>query len=306
MLRIKLSLVLLAASTTSMLAAAALPPQAKPNCPYQCGNLTVPYPYGIGDDCHIQLKGQESQYNLTCNHSTKTPSLHWKNSDVTITKFSLAEGELQITNQASKDCYNENGLQIDNSIGGIRVFPPLSISGPKNKFIAVGCDTRAFLFGYRGDQAFITGCMSGCNNLSAVDQNSCSGVGCCQTNIPDGLKNPRVRLNSFSNHVGIWSFNPCSYAFIVQDGSFDFSRKSFQELEKRRRFPMIVNFAIGNVTCDVAKKNIEDYPCKENSTCADHNNTTGSGYYCQCQKGYEGNPYLGCQGNLTVSYPFRD
>ncbi|KAM5558460.1 hypothetical protein ABKV19_020253 [Rosa sericea] len=67
MLLMKLTLL---ASATTLLAAAAdkplPPPQAKPNCTDRCGDITIPYPFGIGDGCYILLKGQENKFELTC------------------------------------------------------------------------------------------------------------------------------------------------------------------------------------------------------------------------------------------------
>ncbi|KAM5587436.1 putative wall-associated receptor kinase-like 16 [Rosa sericea] len=137
--------------------------------------------------------------------------------------------------------------------------------------------------------------MSLCNSLGSVD-GSCSGVGCCQTSIPSGMTNRTITLSSYNNHSDIWSFNPCSYAFIVQEGQFSFSNTSFQELIVTEQLPLVLNWAIGNEPdpCDAAEKR-QDFACNKNSKCVNHNNRNG--YVCECLPGYEGNPYLpdGCQ-----------
>uniref|UniRef100_A0A803MN07 Uncharacterized protein n=1 Tax=Chenopodium quinoa TaxID=63459 RepID=A0A803MN07_CHEQI len=48
---------------------------ALPNCPEKCGNITVPYPFGIGDKCHYSPPVDGYLYNLTCDESTNPPRL---------------------------------------------------------------------------------------------------------------------------------------------------------------------------------------------------------------------------------------
>lgn len=157
------------------------------------------------------------------NPASKPPSAYWTRAKVQVTNFNLSEGEMQIMNYIAKDCYDAQGNRSYRAIPWPRVDPPFTISSRKNRFVAIGCDTYAIFRGFRGEEELVTGCMSVCNNLGSVDWEACSGVGCCQTRIPHGLKNRTVRLSSYNGHKGIWSFNPCSYAFIVQDGLFTFN-----------------------------------------------------------------------------------
>ncbi|XP_050368659.1 wall-associated receptor kinase 2-like [Argentina anserina] len=272
-----------------------LPPRAKPNCIDRCGNVTIPYPFGVGDDCYLPTN---TWFNLICNLSTTPPSTHWSGSpSITITDISLAEAELQIMVLIAKDCYNHAGNSTLRISPRLWVPPAFTISGTKNKFIAVGCDTHALFRGYRrNEKMFRTGCMSICDDRSSISD-SCSGIGCCETAIPSGLKNRTIVLSSYYNHTYIMEFNPCSYAFIVQDGQFNFSAKtSFEVLNTTKKLPMILDWEIGEGPCDAAKKR-DDYACSVNSKCINRNvdvESGKSGYYCQCFPGFEGNPYLNC------------
>lgn len=288
----------------SLLAVAAdraLPPQALNDCPDHCGNLTIPYPFGIGEGCYMR-----EWFNVTCNESAQPPTLLWADGSFIATNILLADGELQVMNYIARDCYDKEGDQTENmnTSPSLRLQPPFTISGTRNKFIAVGCDTYAIFKGYRrypnDEDRYITGCMSVCDNLDSAVKGSCSGIGCCQTSIPSGLKNRTVTLNSYSKHEAIWDFNPCSYAFIVEEGKFIFNPStSFGELNNTEQLPMILNWEIQDGSCAQAQKR-PDYACKGNSTCVNRTidiQTEPSGYYCQCLPGFEGNPYLpdGCQ-----------
>ncbi|VVA28339.1 PREDICTED: wall-associated [Prunus dulcis] len=227
-------------------------PQALPGCPDKCGNLTIPYPFGIGVNCHM------AGFPIICNTSTEPPTALWGN--IIVTAFSLDEAEMQGLQYIARDCYDKQGNNTYNNDPWLRLPPPFTISDTKNKFIAVGCDTYALFKGFRGEERYITGCISSCDSLGSVDQDSCSGVGCCQTNIPSGMKNRTVELTSYNNHLDIWGFNPCSYAFIVEEGEFKFSNKTFQQLDSLENVPMIFNWAIGveEDPCDEAQKR-QDY-----------------------------------------------
>ncbi|BBH01191.1 cell wall-associated kinase [Prunus dulcis] len=210
--------------------------------------------------------------------------------------------ELQVMTFTSRDCYDTKGLRAYRNTPILWLSPSYTISNTKNKFVAIGCDTYALFQGYRGEERFITGCMSLCDSLGSVEyQDSyCSGIGCCQTSIPSGLKNCTVQLSSYYNHTFIMDFNPCSYAFIVEQGQFKFNSTSFQQLNSISQIPMVINWEIGDETCDIAAQKREDFVCKADySECVNRNTTiNGSGYICQCLPGYQGNPYLphGCQG----------
>ncbi|XP_004295425.1 PREDICTED: wall-associated receptor kinase 2-like [Fragaria vesca subsp. vesca] len=291
MLLVVLVLLAFAAADKEAEAAEALPPQAIPGCTDHCGNLTIPYPFGIELGCYMT-----ETFSVTCNTSTEPPIATWRDSSIAIYNIYLPAGEMQITQYVAYDCYNSLG---DNDYDQpLLAVPPFTVSHTRNKFIAVGCDTSAAFRGYRADeQRLMTGCMSICDNLNSLEQ-SCSGVGCCQTDIPSGLENYTLTLESYYNHTYILDFNPCSYAFIVEEGKFTYSpNTSFHTLNNTEELPIILNWEIGEGTCDEAEQR-DDYACKANSKCVKRTISDElSGYYCQCQSGYQGNPYLpdGCQ-----------
>ncbi|KAF6169673.1 hypothetical protein GIB67_004065 [Kingdonia uniflora] len=70
----------------------------------------------------------------------------------------------------------------------------------------------------------------------------------------------------------------------------------------------VLNWAIDqyNTSCDIAKRDVTNFACKENSLRIDNKNGY-LGYLCECSPGYEGNPYLpnGCQDINECDDPNR-
>uniref|UniRef100_M1BFK6 ATP binding protein n=1 Tax=Solanum tuberosum TaxID=4113 RepID=M1BFK6_SOLTU len=138
--------------------------------------------------------------------------------------------------------------------------------------------------------------MSMCNSIDDVVHDTCSGVGCCKTSIPKGAWNVTITLSSYYNYndTDMKDDLSCIYAFVVDQANFSFSKTYLSSLQKEEKFPLVLDWAIGEETCEIAKRNSTTYGCKsKNSDCQDNSN----GYRCSCMQGYDGNPYLidGCQ-----------
>ncbi|GMN20594.1 hypothetical protein TIFTF001_045353, partial [Ficus carica] len=246
-----------------------------------CGDLKVPYPFGMTDDCAL-----ENKFFINCLKSgnDSTPYL-MKKGNLVVKNISL-DGEMEIMNYLAKDCYSQNGTQGISTGSKLWLIDLFTISYTKNKFFAIGCDTYAKIEGSRANNSYTTGCLSSCQKGDNLTE-PCSGVGCCQISLPRQLVDIYLTLTSFYSHQSVLDFNPCSYAFVVKDGEFNFSDTSFEDLNKTEKLPMVINWSIGNVSCEVARK-FENYSCKANSECVSGDR---SGYLCRCLLGYEGNPY---------------
>ncbi|KAF4376937.1 hypothetical protein F8388_022653 [Cannabis sativa] len=262
-------------------------------CRRRCGNVDIPYPFGIGAGCYLN-----SKFNITCNDtSIGPPKTYLRKGNLQVIDISIKDGEIKVLQLIAKDCYEKNGSQYrkDRLRTSLRLSS-FTVSSTKNKFTAIGCDTYAIIRGFRGEQRYRTGCMSLCDRATDINYGTCSGVGCCQVmSIPPRLNNFTVILSSYSNHTKLWDFNPCSYGILAEESQFKFSNTSFQEFQSKKNFPLVVDWSIGELPCEKARK-FKNFTCHlETSECV--NSNSSNGYLCRCLPGFIGNPYhpKGCQ-----------
>jgi hypothetical protein len=190
-------------------------PAPRPNCPRKCGDVDIPYPYGIGDGCSWR-----GLYSLTCNHSFNPPRPYEGN--VEVLGLSLETGEMRVLASVSSRCYKSYNAtsQIITEVNTIlMVSSQLLISTTRNEFTATGCNTVALL----SSSSYYTGCITSCVSVDAAaqDGDKCTGLGCCQTSIPGNLSNIAVAWGKPRNSNSVWRYSPCSNAFVAEKGWYD-------------------------------------------------------------------------------------
>ncbi|PWA79320.1 EGF-like calcium-binding [Artemisia annua] len=80
---------------------------AKPGCKSHCGNITVPYPFGIGEGAGCSL---DEFFYVTCNSTHfDPPKLFTGSSNIEIYNISVSESELRIFTSVSYKCYKRDG-----------------------------------------------------------------------------------------------------------------------------------------------------------------------------------------------------
>ncbi|CAI9778154.1 unnamed protein product [Fraxinus pennsylvanica] len=263
----------------------------KPNCTDHCGNVSIPFPFGTREGCYFN-----KTFLVTCNDTHyDPPKPFWVDSNIDITIISL-EGQMRVMQFIAKDCYSRDGTSSYYNEPSITLTDGFLVNNTANKFFVIGCDTYAHVSGWRGNRTYDTGCSSTCNDKDDLVDVSCFGLGCCQMSIPKQAWKVEVTLDSYHNLTTVWDFDNCSYGFLAEESAFTFSASSLSNLRNVKELPMVVDWAVGEETCEEARNNVSSYACKsEKSKCYEPDN--GYGYRCRCQDGYEGNPYLddGCK-----------
>lgn len=288
--------------------------QPSETCLRRCGDVEIPYPFGVGSGCHLET--WDWTFVLSCNRSADG-RLRVYNYEIEVVDVSVRRGQLRIYSAINPWCYNgstsamngQSNWWYDMSITNFRINDAL------NRFTVVGCNSLAYILspnGTAGADRYMTGCMAMCPGAGRLEKEngSCAGVGCCQTAIPAGLNGYQVSFEEKFNTSAIAGFSRCSYAVLVEASAFDF-RASYVTTDEFMasnggQLPLVLDWAIGNKTCEEAKRNASAYACvSANSECVDSRYGRGRGYLCNCSAGYDGNPYLldGCQGELHIGRP---
>ncbi|XP_047080822.1 wall-associated receptor kinase 3-like [Lolium rigidum] len=268
---------------------------AKLGCRETCGNLTIPYPFGISEGCFRE------GFDVSCENNTVYR--HNSSSRLAIYNINLLGGQARVNTLVASNCFNNPGGWASLDTGEF-----FTVSTKANKLTAVGCNTLAFLVGFN-EYNVGAGCFSMCADKQSVDDSGqCSGMGCCQTSIASNLVSSNITFDDRFNNSEVRGFNPCSYAFVAEQDWFRFEASYLEDKKFTEKFkdgvPTVLDWVAGNELCDEAVKNVSTYACiGKHSQCIRSPNATG--YLCTCKDGFAGNPYLeeGCEDIDECSFP---
>lgn len=287
--------------------AEAAPPMAKHNCSSTCGNVSIPYPFGIGHDCYM-----DKSFEIICNGSDVSPKAFLPSIDLEVLDINITDPFNKDDDYFSEPVRIRVNMPIISSncsmnnrsrSGGVNMSgTPFSFSSYRNIFISVGCDNMAMLTDL--DPILMVGCKSDCivskKSMAAtelVNGIKCSGFNCCQTSIPTGIQLLNVEFRSIEQDR---TSEDCRHAFLAEE-QWLASKKidSSYEVQFLEHVPVVLQLAVSNFTAidslELRRRNAFMFIIDN-----------GTELYYSCRHGYEGNPYLstGCQGKLLNSYDF--
>ncbi|KAI3898416.1 hypothetical protein MKW92_027913 [Papaver armeniacum] len=185
--------------------------QAKPGCQQKCGDVIIPYPFGIISasgrrDCSLNDGSGESHgFSIKCDTTYIPPkpflaSASGENRLINIFRgyigsqlfvdteiLSISESEVRLKTLQTISCYNKSGALVTAStaitIGIDLVRSPFTFSHTKNRVFAVGCDTNAVIIMDDDNdhvKNYTSQCLSECASMENVFDvaDSCTGNGC--------------------------------------------------------------------------------------------------------------------------------
>ncbi|WVZ91289.1 hypothetical protein U9M48_037479 [Paspalum notatum var. saurae] len=271
-----------------------------PGCPDKCGNVSIPYPFGIG--AHCAATNLNRYFALTCNDSSQPPKPLFGDTGIAVEviDISLEHGEVRVYGGVSYNCFTSNTTVSDYNMARLVLDDtPFILSTTRNRFTVIGCNTLGIIVGNKQSSydPYVTGCYSYCQGINGTPEG-------CSMHWDRMLRDHHIlqshRLwSQFVQHKQCVVIQPmllCNACRASEGRILSGTLGSYRkEPIKVSRSSMTGQLEIAPVQSTGQNHLQIMHVLSSNSYCVNASNEQG--YLCNCSKGYEGNPYLpeGCQ-----------
>lgn len=169
-------------------------PQAstqKPGCPTRCGEVSIPYPFGVGTGC-----SHEKSFNITCISSK--PYLNVSNTTVEVVEINPTQIRIKYPHILFGACFERStGNLTWSDRKEINMSETQYSLSEDNWLTGIGCSDLVVSSSFAGNTNLMDACLGYCSDLVGSnttslgycpnngDRNS-AGVGCCRSPIPKG------------------------------------------------------------------------------------------------------------------------
>ncbi|KAL2941565.1 Wall-associated receptor kinase 5 [Bienertia sinuspersici] len=188
---------------------AAEPLVAKPGCPDKCGNVSIPYPFGIGTSCYL-----DSAYEIFCNSSLHPPkpflsSLY----KLEVEEITLQYQGIRVKTPVERTCGTQNANVDSLNLGGTLY----SFSSTSNVLLVQGCRSNVIVRSRNVDK-IQHGCSSLCDNSDIA---YCDvGIGCCIIDINDDASSSILDMYRLSVYNTPTSLHNCTSTMLISRDAY--------------------------------------------------------------------------------------
>ncbi|CAK7338181.1 unnamed protein product [Dovyalis caffra] len=218
-------------------------PIAKYRCRDSCGNVTIPYPFGMEKKgCYI-----EERFKMHCNSTSGVPTISISGIDMEVTNISIHYHTITVNfpvvyaNCEGKESKSSTVVDLEGN--------PFAFSSAENYFIAKGCHNVALITPKNDDSH--PWCVSFCEKErdNGLYMSACTNTTWYLTNIPSGLKVFNVTFKGFDNKAKLGSSNSsqklgeCRCASLIEQTRVDNSVSDMRDVDF---VPVVLDWGIDN------------------------------------------------------------